>query len=189
MGYMDINSNLLDDYNQITRNERLLNASMRNMYAERNFYPDANFTMRLSFGTIQGYQPSEGEYFDYYTTPIGLIEKLNKHKDNSDYEVNSRLLELFDNGNYDIYADEKGDLRVCFISNNDITGGNSGSPMFNGKGELLGLAFDGNWEAMSSGIAYEPNLQRCIGVDVRYMLFVIEKYGKAANIIEELMVK
>ena len=189
MGYMDINSNLLDDYNQITRNERLLNASMRNMYAERNFYPDANFTMRLSFGTIQGYQPSEGEYFDYYTTPIGLIEKLNKHKDNSDYEVNSRLLELFDNGNYDIYADEKGDLRVCFISNNDITGGNSGSAMFNGKGELLGLAFDGNWEAMSSDIAYEPNLQRCIGVDVRYMLFVIEKYGKAANIIEELMVK
>ena len=80
-------------------------------------------------------------------------------------------------------------MRVCFISNNDITGGNSGSAMFNGKGELLGLAFDGNWEAMSSDIAYEPNLQRCIGVDVRYMLFVIEKYGKAANIIEELMVK
>ena len=189
VGYMAINSEMLDDYNQISRNERQLNASMRQMYAERNFYPDANFTMRLSFGTIQGYEPSAGEYFDYYTTPIGLIEKLDKHKDNSDYEPNPRLLELFDQGNYGVYADEKGQLRVNFISNNDITGGNSGSAMFNGKGELLGLAFDGNWEAMSSDIAYVPNLQRCIGVDVRYMLFIIEKYGMAANIISELKLK
>ena len=189
VGYMAINSDMLDDYNQISRNERQLNASMRQMYAERNFYPDANFTMRLSFGTIQGYEPSAGEYFDYYTTPIGLIEKLDKHKDNSDYEPNPRLLELFDQGNYCVYADEKGQLRVNFISNNDITGGNSGSAMFNGKGELLGLAFDGNWEAMSSDIAYVPNLQRCIGVDVRYMLFIIEKYGMAANIISELKLK
>ena len=84
------------------------------------------------------------------------------------------------------YADEKGDMNVCFISNNDITGGNSGSAMFNAKGELLGLAFDGNWEAMSSDIIYEPNLQRCIGVDIRYVLYMIEKYGKSTRLINEL---
>jgi choline kinase len=97
-------------------------------------------------------------------------------------------LELFSAGDFGRYADEKGEMKVCFISNNDITGGNSGSAMFNAKGELLGLAFDGNWEAMSSDIVFEPDLQRCIGVDVRYMLFIIEKYGGAANLIKELKI-
>ena len=100
--------------------------------------------------------------------------------------LESDLLALLSSGDFGRYADEKGDMNVCFISNNDITGGNSGSAMFNAKGELLGLAFDGNWEAMSSDIVFEPDLQRCIGVDVRYMLFIMEKYGKAANLIEEL---
>ena len=96
------------------------------------------------------------------------------------------LLSLLSSGDFGRYADEKGEMNVCFISNNDITGGNSGSAMFNAKGELLGLAFDGNWEAMSSDILYEPKMQRTIGVDVRYILFMIEKYGKAGNLIQEL---
>ncbi len=95
---------------------------------------------------------------------------------------------MFSNRDFGRYADEKGEMNVCFISNNDITGGNSGSAMFNAKGELLGLAFDGNWEAMGSDILYEPKMQRCIGVDVRYILFMIEKYGKAGNLIRELKI-
>ena len=87
------------------------------------------------------------------------------------------------------YADEKGEMSVCFISDNDITGGNSGSAMFNARGELLGLAFDGNWEAMSSDFQYDPRLQRCIGVDIRYILFIMEKYGKAGQLVDELVVK
>lgn len=96
------------------------------------------------------------------------------------------MVSLLSSRNFGRYADEKGEMKVCFISNNDITGGNSGSAMFNSKGELLGLAFDGNWEAMSSDILYEPKMQRTIGVDVRYILFMIEKYGKAGNLIKEL---
>ena len=99
------------------------------------------------------------------------------------------IRDRFSAGDFGRYADEKGEMRVCFISNNDITGGNSGSAMFNAKGELLGLAFDGNWEAMSSDIVFEPDLQRCIGVDVRYILFVIEKYGEAGNLIKELDIR
>lgn len=87
------------------------------------------------------------------------------------------------------YAAGDGNMNVCFISDNDITGGNSGSGMFNGKGELIGLAFDGNWEAMSGDIVFEPNLQRCIGVDIRYVLYMIEKYGKASCLIDELKLK
>ena len=117
------------------------------------------------------------------------MEKHDKHKDNSDYETKRGLVGRDDQRDEGVYADEKGKLTVNLISNNDITGGNSGRAMLNGKGELLGLAFDGNWEAMSSDIAYVPNLQRCIGVDVRYMLFIIEKYGMAANIISELKLK
>ena len=111
------------------------------------------------------------------------------HQGDPDFEVSPRLLELFSAGDFGRYADEKGEMRVCFISNNDITGGNSGSAMFNARGELLGLAFDGNWEAMSSDIVFEPDLQRCIGVDVRYILFVIEKYGEAGNLIKELDIR
>jgi peptidase S7, flavivirus NS3 serine protease len=103
--------------------------------------------------------------------------------------VQPEVLSLLSSGDFGRYADTKGDMNVCFISNNDITGGNSGSAMFNGKGELLGLAFDGNWEAMSSDIVFEPDVQRCIGVDVRYMLFIIEKFGKASHLIQELKIE
>lgn len=173
---------------EISRNERLLNAAVRRMYDSRNFYPDANSTMRLSLGTVGGYTPFDGVEYNYYTTTKGILEKVKTHAGDVDFAVQPELLSLFSSGDFGRYADEKGKMNVCFISNNDITGGNSGSAMFNGKGELLGLAFDGNWEAMSSDILYEPNMQRTIGVDVRYMLFMIEKYGKAGSLIKELKI-
>lgn len=182
----EINMQTREPSMEIDRNERLLNAAVRRMYASRNFYPDANSTMRLSFGTICGYTPFNGAEYDYYTTTKGILEKVKAHVGDVDFEVQPEILSLLSSGDYGRYADEKGEMNVCFISNNDITGGNSGSAMFNAKGELLGLAFDGNWEAMSSDILYEPKMQRCIGVDVRYILFMIEKYGKAGNLIKEL---
>lgn len=171
---------------QIERDERLLNAAMRRMEADRNFYPDANSTMRLSFGTVCSYSPFDGAVYDYSTTVKGIFEKVREHQGNPDFAVQPELLSLLSSGDFGRYADEKGEMNVCFISNNDITGGNSGSAMFNANGELLGLAFDGNWEAMSSDLVFEPELQRCIGVDVRYMLFIIEKYGKAGELVKEL---
>lgn len=186
--FFDMNVQMQQNSAEILRSERLLNSAVRRMYASRNFYPDANSTMRLSFGTICGYTPFDGGEYDYYTTTRGILEKVRAHVDDVDFEVQPELLSLFSSRDFGRYADEKGEMNVCFISNNDITGGNSGSAMFNAKGELLGLAFDGNWEAMSSDILYEPKMQRTIGVDVRYMLFIMEKYGKAGNLIKELKI-
>ena len=123
------------------------------------------------------------------TQPVkGIFEKVKEHAGDIDFAVQPELLSSLSSGDFGRYANAQGDMNVCFISNNDITGGNSGSAMFNAKGELLGLAFDGNWEAMSSDIVFEPDLQRCIGVDVRYMLFIMEKYGKAGNLVQELKI-
>lgn len=171
---------------EVDRGERLLNAAVRRMYDKRNYYPDANSTMRLSFGTICGYQPFDGAYYNYYTTTRGILEKVREHAGDMDFEVQPDLLKLLASGDFGRYADPDGEMKVCFLSNNDITGGNSGSAMFNARGELLGLAFDGNWEAMSSDILYEPKTQRTIGVDMRYVLFIMEKYGKAARLVEEM---
>ena len=182
----DMNMQMQAPTTEIIRGERLLNGAIRRMYTSRNFYPDANSTMRLSFGTVCGYTPFDGAEYDYYTTTKGVLEKVKAHVDDVDFAVQPEILSLLSSGNFGRYADEKGEMKVCFISNNDITGGNSGSAMFNSKGELLGLAFDGNWEAMGSDILYEPKMQRTIGVDVRYILFMIEKYGKAGNLIQEL---
>lgn len=186
--YYEMNQSISEASAQIAQGERLFNAAMRRMYADRNFYPDANSTMRLSFGTVRGYSPFDGATYDYYTTVKGIFEKVKEHAGDIDFAVQPELLALLSSGDFGRYANEQGDMSVCFISNNDITGGNSGSAMFNGKGELLGLAFDGNWEAMSSDIVFEPDLQRCIGVDIRYVLFIIEKYGKAAHLVKELKI-
>ncbi|WP_071148283.1 S46 family peptidase [Bacteroides ndongoniae] len=184
----ELNIQMQEPSVQIDRGERLLNAAIRRFYASRNFYPDANFSMRLSFGTVCGYDPFDGAHYDYYTTTRGVLEKVRAHEGDVDFEVQPEFLSLLSSGDFGRYADENGEMKVCFISNNDITGGNSGSAMFNARGELLGLAFDGNWEAMSSDILYEPDMQRCIGVDIRYVLFVIEKYGKASELIRELKI-
>ncbi|WP_303011815.1 S46 family peptidase [uncultured Bacteroides sp.] len=186
--YYEMNQGISEASEQIERGERMFNAAMRRMYADRNFYPDANSTMRLSFGTVGGYTPFDGAAYDYYTTVKGIFEKVKEHEGEIDFAVQPELLRLLSSGDFGRYANEQGGMNVCFISNNDITGGNSGSAMFNAEGELLGLAFDGNWEAMSSDIVFEPDLQRCIGVDVRYMLFIMEKYGKADHLVRELKI-
>ena len=164
----------------------MFNAAMRRMYSDRNFYPDANSTMRLSFGTVGGYTPFDGATYDYYTTVKGIFEKVKEHAGDIDFAVQPELLSLLSSGDFGRYANAQGDMNVCFISNNDITGGNSGSAMFNAKGELLGLAYDGNWEAMSSKIVFKKKKQQKNKIDVWYMLFIIEKYGKAAHLIQEL---
>ncbi|NDW12105.1 S46 family peptidase [Bacteroides sp. 214] len=186
-GY-EINNSSMEATEQIVRGERLFNAAVRRMYAHRNFYPDANFTMRLSFGTIRGYNPYDGATYNYYTTTKGIFEKVKQHQGDTDFYVQPDILKAFSDGEFGKYANDEKGMNVCFISDNDITGGNSGSAMFNAKGELMGLAFDGNWEAMSGDILYDPNLQRCIGVDVRYMLYLIENFG-GRHLIEELTIR
>ena len=172
----------------VDRGERLLNAAVRRYYHDRRFYPDANSTMRLSFGTVRGYEPFDGASYGHFTTVRGILEKAREHRGESDFALQPELVSLLASGDYGRYVDRSGEMKVCFISDNDITGGNSGSAMFNAQGQLLGLAFDGNWEAMSSDYLYEPRLQRCIGVDIRYVLFIIEKYGKAGRLIQELKI-
>ena len=171
----------------IDYNEHLLTQALLEMDQEMPHYSDANFTMRLSYGYIQDYT-AEGQHYQYYTNAKSLLDKAAKQKKIEDYKLEKDIVSLMKKGNWGRYADKTtGDMHLCFLSNNDITGGNSGSPMFNGRGELLGLAFDGNWEAMSGDISFDNNLQRCIGVDVRYMLFIIDKWGKADNLIKELL--
>ena len=182
----DMNMQMQLPTSEIVKGERLLNSAIRRMCASRNFYPDANSTMRLSFGTVCGYTPFDGAEYGYYTTTKGILEKVRAHAGDVDFEVQPEIQALLSSGDFGKYADEKGEMKVCFISNNDITGGNSGSAMFNDKGELLGLAFDGNWEAMSSDILYDAKMQRTIGVDVRYILFMMEKFGRAEHLIGEL---
>ena len=171
----------------INYNEHLLTQALLEMDQETPHYSDANFTMRLSYGIIQDYTAGDHHY-QYYTNAQSLLDKAAKQDEIEDYKLEDDIVSLMKEGQWGRYADKRtGDMHLCFLSNNDITGGNSGSPMFNGKGELLGLAFDGNWDAMSGDISFDDNLQRCIGVDVRYMLFVIDKWGKADNLIKELV--
>ena len=168
-------------------NEHLLTQALLEMDQETPHYSDANFTMRLSYGYIQDYTAS-GIHHQYYTNAQSLLDKAAKQAEIEDYKLEDDIIALMSKGDWGRYADKTtGDMHLCFLSNNDITGGNSGSPMFNGKGELLGLAFDGNWDAMSGDISFDHNLQRCIGVDVRYRLVVMDKWGKAKNLIKELL--
>lgn len=151
--------------------------------SNKTYYPDANFTMRLTYGTVGDYKARDAVFYDYYTTLKGIMEKA----DSTSYEfaVPKKLQELYKAKDYGTYGQD-GEMRVCFTTNNDITGGNSGSPVLNGNGELVGLAFDGNWEAMSGDIVYEPLLQKCICVDIRYVLFVIDKFAGARYLIDEM---
>ena len=147
-------------------------------------YPDANFTMRLSYGTVLPYSPKDGISYWYYTTAAGLIQK--EDPSNYEFRLPAKAKETILNGDYGRWADADGTLHTCFLTNNDITGGNSGSPVLDGAGNLIGLAFDGNWESMSSDVMFEPDLQRCICVDIRYVLWTVEKLGGANNLINEL---
>ena len=149
-------------------------------------YPDANFTMRLTYGTVKGYSPKDGILYRHYTTLDGVMEK--EDPNNWEFVVPERLKELWKNEDFGKYAAADGKMPVAFLSNNDITGGNSGSPVMNSRGELVGLAFDGNWESMSSDVMFEPELQRCINVDIRYVLFIIDKFGGAGYLVDEMTI-
>ena len=147
-------------------------------------YPDANSTMRLTYGHVLPYSPKDGLKYLHYTTLKGVMEK--EDPTNPEFIVPAKVKELYEAGDYGRWADADGTLHTCFLTNNDITGGNSGSPVLDAKGNLIGLAFDGNWESMSSDVMFEPDLQRCICVDIRYVLWMVEKFGGASNIINEL---
>lgn len=149
-------------------------------------YPDANFSMRLTYGKVLDYYPKDAVHYNYITTLKGVMEK--EDPDNWEFVVPDKLKDLFESKNFGPYAMKNGEMPVNFITNNDITGGNSGSPVINAKGELIGCAFDGNWEAMSGDIIFEPDYQRCISVDIRYILFIIDKYAGAKRLIDEMTI-
>jgi len=169
----------------VNRGNRLFIAGLREMNSELVRYPDANSTLRLSYGSIQDYYPADAIHYDFVTHLSGVMDK--EDPNNDEFIVPEKLKELFKSKDYGRYGTD-GKLIVGFLTTNDITGGNSGSPVLNGNGELIGLAFDGNWEAMSGDIAFEPELQRTICVDSRYVLFIIDKFAGATNLIEELTI-
>ncbi len=168
---------------QIKQGNRLFIDGLRKMTPQKTYYPDANSTMRLSYGQILDYSPKDGVTYHFMTTANGIIQKENP--DDPEFIVPSDLIHLIGKADFGKYGQD-GKLVVGFISNNDITGGNSGSPVINGNGELVGIAFDGNWEAMSGDIAFEPTLQRCISVDIRYVLFIVDKLAGAGHLVEEM---
>jgi len=170
----------------LDRGNRLFVAGLREMQPDKKFYPNANSTMRLTYGQVLDYYPADAVHYDYKTTLKGVMEK--EDSTNWEFVVPAKLKQLYKTKDFGPYA-ENGELMTCFLTNNDITGGNSGSPVINADGKLIGLAFDGNWEAMSGNIAFEPALQRTICVDIRYVMFIIDKYAGARNLVDELIPK
>ena len=156
------------------------------MYAPTPKAPDANFTIRLTYGNVKSYDPKDGIHYKYYTTLKGVMEK--EDPNNPEFVVPEKLKELYAAKNYGRYALPNGEMPACFLTTNDITGGNSGSPVMNGNGELIGAAFDGNWESLSGDINFDSNLQRCIAVDIRYILFIVEKLGGCKHLIDEMTI-
>jgi hypothetical protein len=166
----------------------LCDAAIR-MQQDMPHYSDANFTMRLSYGTVGGFTLN-GAPSGYYTTPQSILAKMKQGGKNADYFAEPEIKTLIEKGDFGQYKDKNiGEMPLCFLTNNDITGGNSGSPMFDGKGQLIGLAFDGNWDSLSSDIYFDKRLARCIGVDIRYVLYMMDKWGHADRLIKEINAK
>ena len=188
---IDVYRSVSIEYNDLSaeleRNNRVFIEGILKMNEGKTFAPDANSTIRMTYGNVKSYDPRDGVFYDYYTTLKGVMEKENP--ESSEFIVPEKLKQLYKDKNFGQYVNKNGDVPTCFITNNDITGGNSGSPVINGNGELIGLAFDGNSEAMSGDIDFEENLQRCICLDVRYALFIIDKYANAQNLIREMDIK
>lgn len=182
--YLECRPAILKDRNKLMEAKKMYTAGKLERENGKPSYPDANFTMRLTYGSVMGYSPADAVEYDYYTTLAGVMEK--EDPDNWEFVVPAKLKALYNAHDFGRYAMKDGRMPACFLSNNDITGGNSGSPIMNAKGELIGLAFDGNWESMSSDIMFEPELQRCINVDIRYVLFIIDKLGGAGYLIDEM---
>lgn len=174
----------LPDESAATAARKAFTAGQLEWKAGEPSYPDANSTCRLTYGNVLSYSPKDGVIYNYYTTLKGVMEK--EDPDNYEFRVPARLKEVYLNKDYGQYANEKGEMPVCFLTNLDITGGNSGSPVLDADGALIGLAFDGNWEAMSGDVIFEPELQRCICVDIRYVLLMMDKVGGAGYLLNEM---
>lgn len=171
---------------EIETQERYLCDAKIRMEQDMPHYSDANFTMRLSYGQVGGYDLG-GKPSGYYTTAESIVEKMKRGKENFEYEAEPIMQELMSAKDFGKYTDKTtGKMQLCFLTNNDITGGNSGSPMFDGKGRLIGLAFDGNWDSLSSDIWFDSKLARCIGVDVRYMVYLMDKWGHTDRLLKEM---
>lgn len=169
---------------QISEGSRKFAAGLLEWEKGKPSYPDANSTMRLSYGTVKAYSPADGILYRYYTTLNGVMEK--EDPENYEFKVPAKLKELYNARDFGQYAGPDGMVPTCFLTTNDITGGNSGSPVLDADGCLIGLAFDGNWESMSSDVMFEPDLQRCICVDIRYVLFLMDKLGGAGHLLKEM---
>ncbi len=178
---------LLSRYNNnFDKGHRLYIAGLLELNKDSSYYPDANFTMRMTYGTVGDYYPRDAVYYDYQTTLKGVMEK--EDPNNWEFAVPDKLKELYENKDYGRYKNPDGTMPVNFTTNNDITGGNSGSPVMNGDGELIGIAFDGNWEAMSGDIVFETEVQKCINVDIRYVLFIMDKFAGAGHLVDEMTI-
>ena len=178
------NSYSPEDVNRREAASKKLTAGLMEWNKGAKLYPDANSTCRLTYGTVQGYTTKDGRKYDYYTSMKGVIDK--EDPTNYEFRVPARQKDLYEARDFGQYAGPDGDVPVCFITNLDITGGNSGSPVMDAEGNLIGLAFDGNWEAMSSDVIFEPELTRCICVDIRYVLWMMDKFGGAGYLLDEM---
>lgn len=192
---MNVSNNWKDNYADIVTDYRYERFELDRAYQggllEKNqgklMYPDANSTMRLSYGTVNAYKPKDGVSFAHYTTADGLMEKYKPG--DKEFDLQTKIVDLVRNKDFGDYANSKGELVTCFITNNDITGGNSGSPVINGKGEWIGAAFDGNWEAMSGDIAFDTRFKRCIVVDARYIMWVLDKVLGGRPLLDEMTIR
>jgi hypothetical protein len=185
-----LNGELKPVYDQINakkmRADRLFLAALSEMYPDKAMAPDANGTMRMTYGTVLNYDPKDGVEYKEFTTAKGYLEKYKAG--DFEFDAPKSLLDLIRNKDYGQYADKDGELHTCFLTDNDITGGNSGSPVINGKGELIGTAFDGNWEAIASDFGFMPAVQRTISVDIRFTLFIMDKLGGASHLLNEMTI-
>lgn len=179
----------LGQYRKMNDSEnKILQKAMQDMEPNKSFYPDANFTQRVSYGQIKGMTPRDGMQYDWFTTIDGVIAK--EKPEDREFKVPAKLSQLYNNKDFGNYTDKKsGKLQTCFLSTNDITGGNSGSPVIDGNGRIIGIAFDGNWEGAAGDLYFDKNLNRTISVDIRYVLFTIDKFGGCGYLLNELKLK